>query len=66
MYVTILELFIMGLVLTTLLYTIIDVVEKSIKTKRFLHKIHKENKKYLENKHNDFITCYVISQLKGE
>lgn len=66
MYVTILELFIMGLVLTTLLYTIIDVVEKSIKTKRFLHKIHKENKKYLENKHNDFITCYLISQLKGE
>lgn len=66
MYITILELFIIGLTLTALLYTIIYVIEKSIKTKRFLHEIHKENKKYLENKHNDFITCYVISQLKGE
>lgn len=65
MYITILELFIMGLVLTILLYSIIYVVEKSNENKRVLHKIHKENKKYLESKHNDFITCYAISQLKG-
>ena len=66
MHITILELFIMTLVLTMLIYSIIYVIEKANETKRFLHKTHKENKKYLENKHNDFITCYVISQLKGE
>lgn len=64
MYITILELFILTISLTLILYTIIYIINKTRETKKELHKTHKENKKYLENKHNDFITCYVISQLR--